>query len=148
MMRLRAKIRKVDGSGTLCVGSGLRRWRVAGSIPDDIGREKQNELTRQLVRARHDLAELEAASTDIQETLNDALDIVRDRAALTSALTLRPEGVEPSGLSRGSCSPPAGPGSHELRVPPGSPPHPLPGLPMDLRIRGPIQLGRHRLAVG
>lgn len=81
MMRLRAKIRKVDGSGTLCVGSGLRRWRVAGSIPDDIGREKQNELTRQLVRARHDLAELEAASTDIQETLNDALDIVRDRAA-------------------------------------------------------------------
>jgi hypothetical protein len=85
MMRLRAKIRKVDGSGALCVGSGLRRWRVAGSIPDDIGREKQMELTRQLVR---------------------------------------------------------GPPS------PREPPPPLPGLPMDLRIHGLVQLGRHRLAVG
>jgi hypothetical protein len=81
MMRLRAKIRKVDGSGALCAGSGLRRWRVAGSISDDIGREKQNELTGQLVRVRHDLVELEAASADIQETLNEALDLVRDCAA-------------------------------------------------------------------
>jgi|SRR5450755_1630205 len=81
MMRLPAKIRKVGGSGAFCAGSGLRRWRVAGSILDDIGWEKQNELTWQLVRVRHDLAELEAASTDLQETLNEALDLVSDCAA-------------------------------------------------------------------
>lgn len=54
---------------------------VNGSVPDDIGREKQNELTRQLVRARHELAKLEAASADIAATLNKALDLVRDCAA-------------------------------------------------------------------
>ena len=51
-----------------------------GSVPDDIGREKQNDLTRQLVRARHELTELEVASTDIEVTLNEALDLVRDCA--------------------------------------------------------------------
>jgi hypothetical protein len=65
------------------IESKRRVWAekvASGSIPDDIGREKQNELTRQLVRSRHDLAELEAASADVEQTLNEALDLVRDCA--------------------------------------------------------------------
>ena len=43
--------------------------------------KKQNELTGQLVRANHELDDLEAASTDIKQVLNEALDLVRDCAA-------------------------------------------------------------------
>jgi site-specific DNA recombinase len=60
---------------------------VNGSVPDDIGRGKQNELTGQLVRARQDLAELEAASADITETLNEALDLVSNCAAAYQSAT-------------------------------------------------------------
>jgi site-specific DNA recombinase len=49
-----------------------------GSIPEDIGREKQNELTQQLVRAKADLAEAAAASADIEPIVNQALDLARD----------------------------------------------------------------------
>jgi hypothetical protein len=60
------------------------RWAekvVEGSVPDDIGRQKQNELTRQLVRAKHELAELRAVTSDVEGTLSGALDLVRDCAA-------------------------------------------------------------------
>jgi site-specific DNA recombinase len=49
-----------------------------GSIPEDIGREKQNELTQQLVRAKSDLAAAAVAAQDIEPIVNQALDLVRD----------------------------------------------------------------------
>jgi site-specific DNA recombinase len=54
---------------------------VNGSVPDDIGRNKQNELTRQLVRARQELTTILQAATDITVTLNLALDLLPDCAA-------------------------------------------------------------------
>ncbi len=75
MQQVRTRIQKIE--------SKRRVWaeKVAnGSVPDDIGREKQNELTRQLVHARHELSELEAAGADIEGTLNEALDLIRDCA--------------------------------------------------------------------
>src|SRR6266536_1777083 len=75
MQQVKSRIAKIENM--------RRMWaeKVAnGSVPDDIGREKQNELTRQLIHARHELSQLEAASTDIEATLNEALDLVRDCA--------------------------------------------------------------------
>jgi site-specific DNA recombinase len=50
------------------------------SIPEDIGREKQNDLARQLVRARAEVVNLERASDDLSDTINLALDLIRDCA--------------------------------------------------------------------
>ncbi len=47
-----------------------------GSVPDDIGREKQALLARQLVSAQADLAELQATPADLSATLDQALALV------------------------------------------------------------------------
>ncbi len=52
-----------------------------GSIPEDIGRDKQNELVNVLIRAKADLAQVLAASEDIEDLVNQALDLVRDCTA-------------------------------------------------------------------
>jgi site-specific DNA recombinase len=60
-----------------------------GSIPEDIGREKQNELLNVLIRAKADLADLEAASEDIEDLVNKALDLVRDCASAYRAASAK-----------------------------------------------------------
>jgi hypothetical protein len=44
--------------------------------PSDIGRKKQNEFTRQVVKACSELSRLDVAAEDIEETLNLALDLL------------------------------------------------------------------------
>ncbi len=56
-----------------------RRWAekvIVGSVPDDIGREKQATLARQLSAARKALAAHVATAPDVAETVSKALDLV------------------------------------------------------------------------
>ncbi|HUD05483.1 MAG TPA: recombinase zinc beta ribbon domain-containing protein [Candidatus Saccharimonadales bacterium] len=61
---------------------GLKRQRyiwadkvATGGVPDDIGRERQAGLTRQLNRANAELAALDAGGTDFEQTLDRALEL-------------------------------------------------------------------------
>lgn len=71
VQRLERRITKLDQE--------RRKWAekvVVGSVPDDIGRAKQNELAAQLIRAQATLAKLRLASGDIEAGLNKALDLI------------------------------------------------------------------------
>jgi site-specific DNA recombinase len=46
-----------------------------GSIPDDVGREKQSRLSRELLKAQHDLAQLTASADDFSQVVIDTLSI-------------------------------------------------------------------------
>ncbi len=73
--RLKGQVDKIDRERL--------RWAekvINGSIPDDIGREKQTQLARQLVRAKSDLTQLQVAAEDFEEVLLDALTLLRDCA--------------------------------------------------------------------
>jgi len=51
---------------------------LAGSVPQDIAAEKQAQIRRELANAREQLAATQLAHTDIETTLTQALDLVRD----------------------------------------------------------------------
>lgn len=57
-----------------------------GSVPDDIGREKQALVARQLATAQAELAELQTSPADLAETLDQALDLVSSCQAGYTAL--------------------------------------------------------------
>jgi hypothetical protein len=49
---------------------------ATGGVPDDIGRERQAQLSRQIVKTTAELLALSDGSEDIEQTLSRALDLV------------------------------------------------------------------------